>query len=143
MTLDIITCFIAVVAMGLCCWWIVRWFFKLGTASRKNDQLSPEDLLVLEETTRRLMDDLRNVTGECVARIELACLQAEKRLAEQESPEALLAPIIADIESVSIEPDTEKPAGVSVSSFAKSTGLTLGEVELMRGLMELEKSKKS
>lgn len=163
MALDAITCIVAIVVMGYGTWWVVKWFFKIGTnQARKNESLTPADLRVLEETTKRLMDDLRAVTDECVARIENACQQAEHRISQAPKTPvpskievtnmadmAPAAPYIADAEThnLSDADNTDLPSTprteYTVASFAKSTGLTTGEVELMRGLREYGKSKKA
>lgn len=155
--MDVLTCLIAVAVMGYGTYWIVKWFFKLGTRNAKiNNPLNPNDLKVLEETTKRLMDDLRNVTQECVDRIETACEEAEKRIAVAQSggsenfKSMLDASVQNDVntvksmlnESESVTNDLQ-PGAQTVSSFAKSTGMTTGEVQLMRGLREYNKNKES
>ena len=158
MGLDLVICFIAIAVMGLCCWWVVRWFFQIGTKNSKKDSgLTPADLVVLEETTKRLMDDLKTVTEDCVARIDKACKDAEERIANAQQTAVLAEkPSVETVGSLSqkyaSEPAVDDiPAktaqnqvstGQTVTSFAKSTGLTTGEVELMRGLREYGKGKK-
>jgi len=150
--------------MGVCTWVVIRWFFKIGNNhSKKSDLLSPRDLAALEDTTKRLMDDLKAVTDDCVSRIEQACQDAENRIAAAQSRGmhsdsltiglADTSPVIPGIRQeppVTIEKPIKEEAiagpakGVqTVTSFARSTGLTTGEVELMRGLHEYGKSKKS
>ena len=164
MGLDLVTCIIALIVMGFCSWWVIRWFFKIGNNhAKKSDLLSPSDLAVLEDTTKRLMDDLKAVTDDCVSRIDQACQDAENRIAAAQnrgmhsdsltiglSDMQVVTPSIISETPASIgKPIKEEVAAASakgaqtVTSFARSTGLTTGEVELMRGLREYGKSKKS
>ena len=148
--------------MGYGTWWVVRWFFKLGTnQAKKNDSLRPGDLNLLEETTRRLMDDMKSAADECVTRIEQACLEAEHRLevaqngfiqlddpAKMDTPSVIQSSPVIDLRAVAEAPknliqQTAVKQGQTVSSFARSNGLTTGEVELMRGLREYGKAVKN
>lgn len=163
MELELLICIIAISAMGYGTWRVVRWFFKLGANhAKKNDLLRPSDLGVLEDTTKRLMDDLKALTDDCVSRIEQACRESENRIASAQSrgahsdkliigsPDPIpVAPYghleqLVDIRESTIQemPTAVARGGQTVTSFARSTGLTMGEVELMRGLREYGKSKK-
>lgn len=85
--------------------------------TRKDPPLSPADLKILEESAARLMADLRAVTDECVARIECACADAERRMCSIE-PKSIL------VSDVSVEQD----------DHPSETNLTNGEIELLKGL---------
>ena len=155
--MDIITCFVAIIIMVYGTWWILKWFFKLGSRNSKSSEpLTPADLKVLEDTTKRLMDDLKIVTQECVERIECACQEAEKRIiAAKESGTSESSVVLNNIAGEEIqnikvsisEPVIHTPliesGAQTVAEFAKSTGMTTGEVELMRGLRKYNKNKES
>lgn len=159
MTLDAIVSLIAILLMGYGTWWVIKWFFNTGTKQTGNNaDLSPADLRALEETTRRLMDDLRVVTDECVQKIEIACELAQKKIADTKIQiDAVPAQQLRSADSsaaqnrISLEvseceisePSNPTESIHTVASFAKSAGLTTGEVELMRGLRNFEKSSKA
>ncbi len=70
-----------VAAIGYVAFRALKWVFTAGNqANKKSSPLSSTDLRVLEESTQRLTRDLRQVTDECVARIQKACDIAEDRL---------------------------------------------------------------
>jgi hypothetical protein len=107
------------VVIGLCygAYRGLMWMLKAGQVqARKDPPLSPTDLKVLEESAARLMADLRTVTDECVARIESACADAERRTGCLGNANA-----------------TTEVSG-SPNSPNALVGLTTGEVELLRGL---------
>lgn len=115
------------------------------TNSRKELPLSPHDLKVLEETTARLMSDLKICTDECVARIDKACEDAERRLlllkinpepsnmvASNADPVSLIAaePVAAP-ETTRLQPTADD---LPAAKIAGESSLMKGEVELMQGL---------
>ena len=126
----------------------VKWMLRAGHASQKHDRaLSPTDLKVLEDTTARLMSDLRTAADECVARIELALAQAESRVQSLErqtmtqSCPADFATPTTPIE-VPASPALENPYETikpteSAAQIARQAGMTTGEVELLRGLRRI------
>ena len=68
---------VALVGMGIAVVWGLRLMARAGQANaRRANPLSPSDLKLLEETTQRLMSELRAVADECVARIDAACQAA-------------------------------------------------------------------
>lgn len=110
----------------------------------KNAPLSPTDLRVLEESAERLMADMRIVTDECVARIEQACTQAQMRIESLEPARVSSASMNAAQFSNTWKPipiDGAVPALDSYESaayLARESGMTTGEIELMRGLKTME-----
>lgn len=104
------------------------------------EALSPNDLKVLEESATRLIADLRAAADECVSRVEQALLEAERRTAvleagasaaKCEEKERLYPTESADGNIPAASP-AETPA-----EAAKNTGLTTGEVQLIRDLQDL------
>ncbi len=60
----------------------LKWMLRTGQARPlKSDALSPADLKVLEESASRLTADLKAAADECVARIEAACANADRKIA--------------------------------------------------------------
>ena len=106
----------------------------------KNAPLSPSDLRVLEESAERLMADMRIVTDECVARIEQACMQAQLRL-ESLEPAYLSSPATNAHSAWSPIPIERAPSLDSLDnlqSLNRQSDMTIGEIELMRGLKTME-----
>lgn len=101
----------------------LKWMMQAGSIqTAKNPPLSPNDLKVLEESAERLMADLRLVTDECVARIELALADAQSSLGEARP-------------SVSPMTIRETPAAV-----VRDTRMMRGEAELLEGLRTIGKT---
>lgn len=139
--MEYIISLLALVGMG---YGVFRGFKLMANTGRlqvqRAEQLTPNDLKVLEESAERLMADLRAVTDECVARIELACAQAQG--------------IVCQSPSITSEIPKQAPAAWSpLASSGFSTvpgkdessldynlesGMTAGEIELMRGLKAMD-----
>lgn len=117
--------------------------FKLMVSSgrvqaSRAEQLTPNDLKVLEESAERLMSDLRAVTDECVARIELACAQAQGIIGQSQ-------PVSSRAEIPQRTQTTWSPLASSGFSavpdkvessleLSRESGMTAGEIDLMNGL---------
>lgn len=140
--MEAIISLMALAGMGFAAYAGIKWMLKNGHMNPQKEQpLTPNDLKVLEESAARLMSDLRAVTDECVARIENACAQAEHRTRTREeynpaepahlnaSRTAATANTAAPLVSVIKLDSTE-----SASQIARQSGMTTGEVELLRGL---------
>ncbi len=127
--------------MGYAAYVGVKWMLKAGQTARTREMpLSPTDLKVLEESTARLMNDLRAAADECVSRVELALADAERRIASLESrrsgtvcPTAPIGPTAALTSNSCDMIDSNEPA----VDAARQSGLTTGEVELLRGLRQI------
>lgn len=113
-----ITCSIlALVGMGCALYKGWKWMTRAGQAHTRHDQpLTPNDLKVLEESAARLIADLRATADECVASIDRACADAERRIHALE-----VARYATD-------------AWDCRESHPTQPGLTTGEIELLRGL---------
>ena len=146
--MEILFSIATLVGMGYAVFVGVKWMLKAGRASQKREQpLAPSDLKVLEETTARLMAELRTTADECISRVELALAQAESRVKslEQQSvmhvsqtdPVAPTSPIDVPVASVIDNSyGTMKPTE-SAAQIARQSGMTTGEVELLRGLRRI------
>lgn len=134
--MELLFALLTLLGMGYAAFACLRWMLKAGQASRiRETPLSPTDLKVLEESAARLMSDLRAAADECVARVQLVLAEAEHRIEALESR----------------RPNPTSPVQSSPSPFvpytcelvnssepavdaARQSGLTTGEVELLRGL---------
>jgi len=128
--------------MGYAAFVGVRWMLRAGQLSQKRgNPLSPTDLKVLEESAARLMNDLRAAADECVSRVELALANAEHRIAALEPRSLLVAGPTSPIESAQLAYAPAAPATIdsneSAADAARQSGLTTGEVELLRGLRQM------
>ena len=120
---------IALIGMGFAGFVGLKWMARVGQINaRKDQQLTPNDLKILEESTARLMSDLKTVTNECVAKIELACIEAEQLLKSVETTTKHQA----DPNDIAIIQDL--PIGIG-----RETGMTNGEMELVKGLIAISK----
>lgn len=103
--------------------------------------LSPTDLKVLEESATRLMSDLRAAADECVARVQMVLADAEHRITEIESryAAARYSPSTAQPAPAAFVPYTCEVINSSepAADAARQSGLTTGEVELLRGLRRI------
>lgn len=100
---------IALIGMGCAVVWGLKLMARAGQAqARKANPLSPTDLKLLEETTARLMSELRAVADECVARVDAACQRA----------------CATGTERPMVDPSGE-------------LGMPAGEAELLRGLRSM------
>ena len=125
--MEAILSLIALIGMGFAGFIGLKWMTKIGQINaRKDQQLTPNDLKILEESTARLMSDLKTVTNECVAKIELACIEAEQLLNSMKS-----------IQKYQTEPIDMTIVYESPASIARQAGMTNGEVELLEGLMAI------
>ena len=60
----------------------VKWLLRSGQLhAQRERQLTPHDLKVLEESASQLVAGLKSMADECVARVEKACEEAERRAA--------------------------------------------------------------
>lgn len=143
--MEILFSLITLIGMGFAAVVGVRWMLRAGQMAQKREMpLAQTDLKVLEESANRLMTDLRAAADECVARIEIALAQAESRvrvIEQQSIPSQDQMHPTQTIEvpaSVAFEP---KPVGTadsteSAAQIARQSGMTTGEVELLRGLRQ-------
>lgn len=142
--MEILFSIVTLVGMGYAAFVGVRWMLKAGQISRTREiPLSPTDLKVLEQSAARLMSDLRAAADECVSRVELALAEAEHRIAALESGPSMAActdpTLAADPAPPAFSPntcsmiDSNEPA----ADAARQSGLTTGEVELLRGLRSI------
>lgn len=116
-------CWLTLVIVVWLMWRGVSWMLRVGKHNAlKSEPLSPADLKILEETTARLMEELRATADECVARIQKAYISCQS--VEQASPES---------EAEFVGGESTKRSDISHSSSADS-GLTAGEIELIRSL---------
>jgi hypothetical protein len=100
---------VALVGMGIAVVWGLRLMARAGQANaRRANPLSPSDLKLLEETTQRLMSELRAVADECVARIDAACQAAHAANLDRRSTQRV-----------------------------NEIGIPAGEAELLRGLRSI------
>ena len=108
----------------------IRWMMKAGSANNKTEQhLTPNDLKVLEESAARLMNDLKATADECVAKIDQACLEAERRLL---------------ILSKSVNSESENTSSTSpittINKPLQNYSSTTGEIELINNLKTINKT---
>ena len=115
------------------CYRVVNYMFRAGIKNNQQNQLTPHDLKVLEESAQRLMQDLNTLTSECVAKIEQACAEADKRISQlnpiinQVTPEI---PITNSNTSIEEPPNPPQPT---------ISPLTPGEQQLIDGLKSINK----
>ena len=96
----------------------IKWMLRSGrTLSPREQPLTPNDLKVLEESAAQLMADLRAVSDECVAKVETACLRAERLVNSVPTPRRVEVP--------------------AAEAEAPRSGMLLGEIELLKGLQEI------
>ncbi|MGQ9454259.1 MAG: hypothetical protein ACUVRS_08550 [Armatimonadota bacterium] len=116
-------CWLTLIIVVWLMWRGVSWMLRVGKNNElKYEPLSPADLKILEETTARLMEELRATADECVARIQKAYISCQS--IEQTSSKS--AADFAGGESV-------RSSDITYGSSAESN-LTVGEIELMRSL---------
>lgn len=146
--MEILFSIVTLIGMGYAVFVGVKWMLKAGQLSQKREQpLAPTDLKVLEESAARLMSDLRATADECVSRVELAIAQAESRMRAIEQPSV---PRVSRRESLDPTSPIEVPASPalqnsyetaestgSAARVARQSGMTTGEVELLRGLRRM------
>ena len=143
--MEILFSILTLVGMSYAAFVGVKWMLKAGQIARKRAiPLSPTDLKLLDQSAARLMGDLRAAADECVARVELALAQAEVRIAALRPGDAATdsgaSTSAAEIASPPMfSPnafeviDSNEPASIA----ARQSGLTTGEVELLRGLRRM------
>lgn len=93
--------------------WMLR---SARRAAPREQPLTPNDLKVLEHSARQLMDELRAVSDECVAKVDAACRRAEQAARFSQ-------PVVPDAARTDMRP-------------AEPVMLT-GEIELARSLREI------
>jgi len=138
------TVFSILVVLGMCygVYRGMKWMLHTGQV-RKDPPLSPNDLKVLEETASRLMSDLQLVTDECVERIQIACSEAEKKIISLQNTGCSqhLADPTAKLTTPNVQQlvDPIKDiANESAANIARLSGMTTGEVELLRSLQSVK-----
>lgn len=144
--MEILFSILTLAGMGYAAWAGVRWMLKTQQLAQKREQpLAPTDLKVLEESAARLMADLRAAADECVSRVELALADAEHRIAALEPARAPLLSGAGPTSAIEVTPppafeanayetmDSTQPA----AQVARQSGMTTGEVELLRGLRQI------
>ena len=143
--MEIMFSILTLVGMGYAAFVGVKWMLKAGQLAQKRElPLSPTDLKVLEETAARLAGDLRTAADECVARVEFVLAEAERRIAALSSQHAAAGSAASTCSVEASQPpvfspnvfemiDSSKPA----ADAARQSGLTTGEVELLRGLRRI------
>ena len=144
--MEILFSLVTLAGMGYAVFIGVKWMLKAGQQAGKREQpLAPTDLKVLEESATRLMADLRAAADECVSRVELAVAQAESRLRQADQQSAFGVALRDQIDPTSLE--TLQRSNVSTlersesaAQIARQSGMTTGEVELLRGLRQISTS---
>ena len=125
--MEIVFSILTLIGMAYAVYCGLRWMMRSGVVNaRKEQSLTPNDLKILEESAARLMADLRNVTDECVAKINRACSEAEIHIQTLEK-----SPVSCSQLYEMIELD-EQPA--SVLAYA---GMSKGEIQLLQGLKSI------
>jgi hypothetical protein len=129
--------------MAFAAWAVLKWMMRAGRGNPLGrPPLSPSDLALLEETTARLVADLRAAADECVERITSACEQA-MRAASQPAPRALEAEIRSEAVPAALSVPARAPESCQNSKLpgappgAEQVWASPGELELMRGLIAM------
>lgn len=146
--MDMLISLVALMGVGYGVFRGLKWMIKAGQIqSGKNAPLSPSDLRVLETSAARLMEDLRAVTDDCVLRIERACAEAQACLELMENHGALNkgfdrlpaspTPSVGEW-TAPVSPALSLDSIETAVSIARDTGMTTGEIELLRGLRAIE-----
>ncbi len=114
--------------------------------ARGQEPLSPTDLKVLEESAARMTADLKATADECVAKVEQVLARAENTM-EALQTRSLPADLPGEELHVAASRDTHATRTPTLNTYvdsdapaaaaAKSSGLTTGEVELIRDLRQL------
>ncbi|MDH7602324.1 MAG: hypothetical protein QHI38_09270 [Armatimonadota bacterium] len=131
--METLFCSFILLAVFWLLWRGVIWMLRVGRDNAlKSEPLTPADLRVLEETAARLMAELKATADECVAKIEAACARACSA---------------GDVWEASSRPERKNlidwaDTTASASEVAKQTGLTIGEIELMRSLRSCRSANK-
>lgn len=131
---------LALVGMGYALFRGMKWLARAGqTHARRDHQLTPADLRVLEESAARLMADLRATADSCVARIGEACDDAERRLRVPDAAGGTPAPSVAvDVPATTAHSTLGSTDIVpTAAQIARETGSMTGEVELLQRLRAL------
>jgi len=139
---------LALAGMAYAAYRVLRWMLKAGQVqARGQEPLSPTDLKVLEESAARMTADLKDTADECVAKIEQVLARAENTIealqtrslpADLPGEELFHVAASRDADAtrtptLNTYVDSDAPAAAA----AKSSGLTTGEVELIRDLRQL------
>lgn len=145
--MEILFSLITLAGMGYAVFVGVKWMLKAGqTAQKRELPLAPTDLKVLEESASRLMADLRAAADECVSRVELALAEAERRIAALESAQPLAIATAAEhpgtTSRIEVTPMQANPYEMldsteSAAQVARQSGMTTGEIELLRSLRQI------
>lgn len=137
--MEILFSIITLVGMGYAVFVGVKWMLKAGQIAQKREQpLAPTDLKVLEESAARLMTDLRSAADECVSRVELVLAEAEHRIASLEARQpAPSAACQSPTSTIEVAPCGAVDSGEPAARIARQSGMTTGEVELLRGLRQI------
>ena len=148
--MEVLFSLLTLAGMGYAVYVGMKWMLKAGKTVQKRElPLAPTDLKVLEESAARLMTDLRAAADECVGRVEIALAEAEHRIAALESRQSIQ---IADFSEhsgptskIEVTPSPAFQASPcemidsteSAAQVARQSGMTTGEVELLRGLRQI------
>ena len=133
---------IILLLLGYACYYGVRWMMRAGLSnSSKGAQLTPHDLKVLEESAARLINDIKSTTDECVAKIETACLEAERRILIAKSDSMPMPETIAvdkdHIEDEILTESVELKEEHIESEVTEEVIMSAGEKELIDGLRSI------
>jgi len=147
--MEILFSFLALAGMGVAAVWGLKWMVRNGQPSKRDEQLTPNDLKVLEESAARLISDINAAADECVARVEQALAQVENRIRSIEAvrcqPSAAYPAHSGPTSIIDIRtPTTPASNGYEMidsdeapAQIARQSGMTTGEVELLRGLRKM------
>lgn len=146
--MDMVFSILTLIGMGIAAVWGLKWMTRTGQMQIKRaEALTPTDLKVLEESAARLVSDIKAAADECVARVESALNDAERRIQLLESSVSVnQTPYTAPEEPISIIGLSKSAASSSCdiidstessAQVARQSGMTTGEVELLRGLRQI------
>ena len=143
--MEVLFSILTLVGMGYAVFVGIRWMLKAGQVAQKRElPLSPTDLKVLEESAARLTADLKAAADECVSRVELALAEAERRMAALAPGQVMSGPVGPTSAGEVSQPPAFSPdargmidSNAPASDTARQSGLTTGEVELLRGLRQI------
>lgn len=127
--MEVLFSIITLIGMGYAAFAGIRWMARAGHASQNKDQpLTPTDMKVLEQSAARLVADLKAAADECVARVEFTLNEAEHRIAAMQAVRPAATP-----------PVQTELAGNNTALFTPQSGMTTGEIELVKGLQSIAK----
>ncbi|NLN76947.1 MAG: hypothetical protein GX139_11665 [Armatimonadetes bacterium] len=134
--MEVLFSIITLIGMGYAAFIGIRWMARAGHASQNKDQpLTPTDMKVLEQSVARLVADLKAAADECVARVEFTLNEAEHRIAAMQAGRPASTPQPAEC-APSVQTEL---AGNNTALFTPQSGMTTGEIELVKGLQSIAK----